>query len=56
MTARDVDGTMLAERRLPSGLDLALHTLLDFADNHLGRDRLAAVGHMHAPNPAWAAF
>jgi acetate kinase len=45
MTARDGAGTVLAERRLASGFDLALHTLLDFADNHLGRDGLTAVGH-----------
>lgn len=45
MTARDAGGTALAESRLPSGFDLALHTLLDFADNHLGRDVLKPVGH-----------
>jgi acetate kinase len=45
MTARDAAGTVLAEKRLSSGSDLALHTLLDFADNHLGRGGLAAVGH-----------
>jgi acetate kinase len=45
MVARNAAGTVLAEKRLPSGSDLAPHALLDFADNHLGRGGLAAVGH-----------
>jgi hypothetical protein len=45
MTARDPPGTVLAEMRLPPGFDLALHTLLEFADNHPGHDGLTAVGH-----------
>ncbi len=44
-TARDAHGKVLAEQHLPSGFDGVLHTLLDFADAHLGRDGLAAVGH-----------
>jgi acetate kinase len=44
MTARDAAGTVLAEKRLSSGSDLALHALLDFADEHLGCGGLAAVG------------
>jgi acetate kinase len=43
--ARETAGTLLADRRLPFGFDAALHTLLDFADSHLGRDGLVAVGH-----------
>ena len=45
MIARDEAGRVLIEKRLPAGFDLALHTLLDFADAHLGRDGLIAVGH-----------
>jgi acetate kinase len=45
MVARDAEGNKLTEVRLPSGFDLALQTLLNFADAHLGRDGLAAVGH-----------
>jgi acetate kinase len=45
MTARDVAGKVLAEKRLPEGFGLALHAVLDFADHHLGRGGLAAVGH-----------
>nr|WP_294502304.1 acetate/propionate family kinase [uncultured Rhodopila sp.] len=43
--ARETAGAVLADRRLPDGFDAALHTLLDFADSHLGRDGLVAVGH-----------
>ncbi len=49
LLARDAAGTVLAEKRWPAGTTLpftvALDTLLDFADAHLGRDGLAAVGH-----------
>jgi len=49
LLARDTDGSVLAERRWPKGTTLpfavALDTLLEFADAHLGRDGLAAVGH-----------
>ena len=49
LLARDTDGSVLAERRWPTGTTLpfavALDTLLEFADAHLGRDGLAAVGH-----------
>lgn len=45
LIARDAAGKELAEKRLPPGFDMALHTLMDFADAHLGRDGLAAVGH-----------
>ncbi len=45
MVARDENGKVLIDKRLPAGFDLALHALLDFADAHLGRDGLAAVGH-----------
>jgi acetate kinase len=45
MIARDEAGRVLIEKYLPAGFDLALHTLLDFADAHLGRDGLTAVGH-----------
>jgi len=43
--ARETGGTVLADRRLPEGFDAALHTLLDFAESHLGSDGLEAVGH-----------
>ena len=45
MTAHDASGHLLFEKRSPAGFDLALHALLDFAEAHLGRDGLAAVGH-----------
>ena len=45
LVARDEAGKVMIEKRLPAGFDSALHTLLDFADAHLGRDGLAAVGH-----------
>jgi acetate kinase len=49
LLARGTDGSVLAERRWPKGTTLpfavALDTLLEFADAHLGRDGLAAVGH-----------
>jgi acetate kinase len=45
LVARDEAGKVMIEKRLPAGFDRALHTLLDFADAHLGRDGLAAVGH-----------
>jgi acetate kinase len=46
LTARDAAGKVLAEKRMPAeGFELALHTLLDFADAHLGHDGLTAVGH-----------
>lgn len=44
-TARDADGAVLAEQRLSPGFDGAVHTLLDFADAHLGEAGLAAAGH-----------
>jgi acetate kinase len=44
-TARDANGAVLAEQHLAKGFEGALHALLDFADAHLGRDGLAAVGH-----------
>lgn len=44
-TARDANGTVLAEQHLPSGFDGVLHRLLDFADAHLGHDGLTAIGH-----------
>ena len=49
LLTRGTDGSVLAERRWPAGTRLpfavALDTLLEFADAHLGRDGLAAVGH-----------
>jgi acetate kinase len=49
LLARDTDGSVLAEGRWPAGTTVpfavALDTLLEFADAHLGRDGLAAVGH-----------
>ena len=45
MMARDAAGNIMLEKRLPPGFDLALHSLLDFADAHLGCAGLAAVGH-----------
>jgi acetate kinase len=45
MIAHDAGGKVLVERRIAGGFDPALHALLDFADAHLGRDGLAAVGH-----------
>jgi acetate kinase len=45
MTARDMAGKVLAEKHLPQGFDLALHAVLEFADHHLGRGGLIAVGH-----------
>jgi acetate kinase len=49
LLTRDAAGSILAERRWPTGTALpfavALDTLLEFADAHLGRDGLAAVGH-----------
>ena len=49
MLARDAAGAVLAERRWPAGAGHsfadALDALLAFADAHLGRDGLAAVGH-----------
>jgi acetate kinase len=42
---RDAAGQVLLDKRLPAGFELALHSLLDFADAHLGSDGLAAVGH-----------
>jgi acetate kinase len=45
LVARDEAGKVMIDKRLPAGFDLALHTLLDFADAHLGRGGLAAVGH-----------
>jgi acetate kinase len=45
LIARDAAGQVLIDKTLAAGFDLALHTLLDFADAHLGRDGLAAVGH-----------
>jgi acetate kinase len=44
ITARNAAGTVLAEKRLSPSSDLALHTLLDFTDDHLGRGGLTAVG------------
>jgi acetate kinase len=47
--ARDAAGTVLAEQRWPAGtahpFASALDALLGFADAHLGREGLAAVGH-----------
>jgi acetate kinase len=45
MVATDEAGSVVVDQRLPPGFDLSLHALLDFADVHLGRDGLAAVGH-----------
>jgi acetate kinase len=50
LLARDASGAVLAERCWPAGSDahpfaVALDALLSFADAHLGRDGLAAVGH-----------
>jgi len=50
LLARDAAGAVLAERRWSAGSDMhpfavALDALLNFADAHLGRDGLAAVGH-----------
>jgi acetate kinase len=49
LLARDAAGAVLAERRWPGGVTpsfaVVLKALLDFTDDHLGRDGLAAVGH-----------
>jgi acetate kinase len=50
LLARDAAGAVLAERRWSAGSDahpfaVALDALLNFADAHLGRDGLVAVGH-----------
>jgi acetate kinase len=45
ITARDAARTVSVERRLPPGFHLALQTLLDFVDDHLGRDGLTAIPH-----------
>ena len=49
LLAADAAGTVLAEQRWPAGLphpfDTVLETLLGFAESHLGRGGLAAVGH-----------
>jgi len=49
LLARDAAGAVLAERRWPAGAEhpfaTVLTALLEFADAHLGRDGLAAVGH-----------
>ena len=49
MLARDAGGVVLFEKRWPAGAAPSFATILDallaFADAHLGRDGLAAVGH-----------
>ena len=49
LLARDAEGAVLADRRWPAGLPDAFATVLDallgFADAHLDRGGLAAVGH-----------
>ena len=49
LLARDAAGTILADRRWPAGLPDAFASVLDallgFADSHLDRGGLAAVGH-----------
>ena len=49
LVAHDPAGNQLAEHRWPNGqehaFDTVLSALLAFADSHLGRDGLAAVGH-----------
>ena len=49
MLARDAAGAVLAEKRWPAGAAPSFATILDalfaFADAHLGREGLAAVGH-----------
>ena len=49
LLARDSGGAVLAERRWPKGQEhpfaTVLEALLAFADAHLGRDGLGAVGH-----------
>jgi acetate kinase len=49
LLARDADGAVLAERRWTAAAGhpfaVALHTLLEFTDAHLGQGGLAAVGH-----------
>ena len=49
LCARDAQGAVLAEQRWPAGLAdpyaTALEALMAFAEAHLGRDGLAAVGH-----------
>jgi len=49
LLARDAAGAALAEQRWPEGVEhpfaTVLAALLAFADAHLGRDGLAAVGH-----------
>ncbi len=49
LIAGDGDGAVLAEKRWPAGVTpsfaVVLKALLDFTDDHLGRDGLVAVGH-----------
>jgi acetate kinase len=49
LTAHDSAGAVLADQRWPAGpgdaFDTVLKALLDFAEAHLGRGGLAAVGH-----------
>ena len=49
MIAKDSDGRVLAEQRWPDGGDLGhetfLTTLFAFVDDHMGSDRMLAIGH-----------
>jgi acetate kinase len=49
LVAHDNVGTVIAEQHWPAGkpraFETVLHTLLAFADDHLGQRRLTAVGH-----------
>ncbi|MEO6091716.1 MAG: acetate/propionate family kinase [Novosphingobium sp.] len=47
LAARDAAGTVLANRRWPeaSGFAAMIHDLLDFTQDHCGREGLASVGH-----------